>query len=378
MKARDGRIHLPTGVSYRYLVLPGTGKLTLPTARKVEELRRGGAAVYMPVPIEGTPGLEGYPEADETVRRMALNWPLLPARGWAEVFGKDGLIPDFEGEDLHWIHRRTGDLDIYFMANPTHKKLKRRCVFRMEGKTPELWNPETGKVHALRNIQETDGRITVELDFEPVQSWFIVFSEKSSRISREPDPVHARWEAAGAVQGPWEVRFDTRWGGPDEALVLDDLKDWRQHPDSGIRYYSGTAVYRTSFQAETYRLPTHLDLGEVEVVARVRLNGEDCGIAWKPPYKVDISKAVRAGNNELEVDIANTWVNRMIGDEHLPLDAGWKNWETLEGWPDWFLMGQSSPTGRYTFTTARHYTRESPLQRSGLLGPVRLLNDNRN
>ena len=106
---------------------------------------------------------------------------------------------------------------------------------------------------------------------------------------------------------------------------------------------------------------------------RLWLNGEDCGIAWKPPYRVDISHAVREGDNELEVDIANTWVNRMIGDEHLPPDAGWKNWETLEDWPDWFLQGQPSPAGRYTFTTARHYTRESPLQSSGLLGPVRVL-----
>ena len=120
----------------------------------------------------------------------------------------------------------------------------------------------------------------------------------------------------------------------------------------------------------------HLDLGGVEVVARVRLNGQNCGIAWKPPFTVDIRLAVREGDNELEVDVANTWVNRMIGDEHLPLDASWKNWETLDGWPDWFLQGHPSSTGRYTFTTARHYTRESQLQSSGLLGPVRMLKTN--
>jgi hypothetical protein len=373
MESRDGRIHLPTGVSYRYLVLPRTGKLTLAAARKVEELRRGGAAVYTPAPVKGTPGLEGYPEADETVQRMARNWQLLPAGGWAEVFRADGLAPDFEGEGLHWIHRRSGDLDIYFVANPAHEKLRRSCIFRIQGKTPALWNPETGRVHALDYVEETGDRMAVELAFEPAQSWFIVFSGKPSRLSRDSDPLAAGWEVTGELQGPWEVQFDPRWGGPADPIELEGLLDWSRHPDSCIRYYSGTASYRSSFEAEASRLPTHVDLGEVKVVGRVRLNGEDCGIAWKPPYRVDISRAVRQGDNQLEVEIANTWVNRMIGDEQLPPDAGWKNWETLEGWPDWFLEGRSSPTGRYTFTTARHYSRESPLQRSGLLGPVRLL-----
>jgi hypothetical protein len=108
-------------------------------------------------------------------------------------------------------------------------------------------------------------------------------------------------------------------------------------------------------------------------MARVRLNGKDCGVAWKPPYRVDISHALKAGQNKLEIEVVNTWVNRMIGDEQLPLDAEWKDWETLVNWPDWFKEGRPSPTGRYTFTTARHYGKESPLMPSGLLGPVRVL-----
>lgn len=373
MEARDGRIHLPSGASYRYLVLPPTGELTLPVAQKVDSLRRGGAAIYMTVPIKGTPGLEGYPEADERVRQMARNWQMLPGGGWEEVFADDNLEPDFEGEGLHWIHRRYGDLDIYFVANPLHEKLERRCMFRIQGKTPALWNPETGMIHSLRYAVQTGGRVAVELAFERAQSWFIVFADEPPRGAAEPDPLDTRWEDITALEGPWMVRFDPEWGGPAEAVHFRVLADWSQHPDSGIRYYSGTTTYRTVFQAEASRLPTHLDLGQVQVIARVRLNGKDCGIAWKPPFRVDVSQAVREGDNQLEIDIANTWVNRMIGDEHLPPDARWKNWETLEQWPEWFRQGRSSPTGRYTFTTARHYTRESPLQRSGLLGPVRML-----
>jgi hypothetical protein len=108
-------------------------------------------------------------------------------------------------------------------------------------------------------------------------------------------------------------------------------------------------------------------------MARVTLNGKKCGIAWKPPYGVDIRDALRPGRNELEIEVVNTWVNRMIGDEQLPLDAQWKDWETLLEWPEWFEKGEKSPTGRYTFTTARHYGKDSPLMPSGLLGPVRIM-----
>jgi hypothetical protein len=378
MEAGEDGISLPTGVSYRYLVLPGTDKLTLSTAQKVEELRQAGAVIYMTLPIAGTPGLEGYPEADETVRQMAGNWQMLPAGGWREVFGKDRLKPDFEGEGLNWIHRRSGSRDVYFVANPSHDRLDRRCVFRIQGKSPSLWNPETGEIHSLRHVEETgDHRIAVELSFGPSQSWFIVFTEKGSRGPLKPDPVDIRWKTITEVEGPWRVLYDPEWGGPAGAVDFDVLPDWSLHPDSGIRYYSGTATYHASFHAKAPQLPTHLDLGLVKVIARVSLNGKDCGIAWKPPYRVDISQAVREGDNELVIEVANTWVNRMIGDERLPPDASWKNWETLEEWPEWFREGRSSPTGRYTFTTARHYTKDSPLQSSGLLGPVTLMRPER-
>jgi hypothetical protein len=378
MEAVDGRIHLPTGVSYRYLVLPGSDRLTLPTAKKVEALRREGAVIYMTVPIVGTPGLEGYPEADETVRQMARDWRLLPEGSWNEVFREDRLNPDFEGEGLHWIHRRFGSRDVYFVANPSQDKLERRCLFRIRGKFPSLWNPETGEIHSLRHVEETgDHRIAVELAFEPAQSWFVVFTEKRFQGPYRPDPLDTRMETITEVRGPWRVRFDPGWGGPAGVVDFDKLTDWSLHPDSGIRYYSGTATYHTSFQVKASGFPSHLDLGNVKVIARVSLNGKDCGIAWKPPFRVDISQAVREGENELVIEVANTWVNRMIGDERLPLDASWKNWETLEEWPEWFREGRSSPTGRYTFTTVRHYTKESPLQCSGLLGPVTLMRHER-
>ncbi|MCU0963270.1 MAG: hypothetical protein MUF48_24525 [Pirellulaceae bacterium] len=115
-----------------------------------------------------------------------------------------------------------------------------------------------------------------------------------------------------------------------------------------------------------------MNLGRVEVMAQVRLNGKDCGIVWKPPYRVPITDAVRPGQNHLEIAVVNLWINRLIGDEQLPVDSTWKDFETLAQWPAWFQGGQPRPSGRYTFTTCKHYQADTPLAESGLLGPVHL------
>ena len=375
MKVEDGLVHLPTGVKYRHLVLPKSGRITLTTACKIEELHKAGASVYLQEPIVGTPGLEGYPEANDKVKQMAKAWPLLPGGSWNEVFAAEGLEPDFEGDDIRWIHRRTKDADIYFLANSKREDVKRECTFRVTGKTPQLWDPETGRTFAIPAVKQTDGRTTARLEFEPWQSWFVVFRDKStSRPETNPFPA---WHTVQDITGNWSLTFDPAWG-PKDALAIDGLRSWSENPDPLVKYYSGTATYEKQFGvSKSLELDGTrrycLDLGKVEVMAHVTLNGKDCGITWKPLYRVDITHALVPGQNRLEVEVVNTWVNRMIGDEQFPLDAKWKDWETLLEWPDWFRQGRRSPTGRYTFTTARHYEKDSPLQPSGLLGPVRIL-----
>ncbi|MFM7183138.1 MAG: glycosyl hydrolase [Verrucomicrobiales bacterium] len=372
----DGRIHLPSGISYRYLVLPRSGRLTLPVARKIGELREAGAAIFLQAPITGTPGLEGYPQANDEVKKLAANWPLLPKSGWNEVFTADRIPPDFEGEGLKWLHRRTGNTEIYFVANTRPEPVERECLFRSTGKAGELWNPETGEIHALPSTPDPDGRTRAKLRFSPAQSWFVVFRDQPGAARPTHNPF-AEWKPIQPIDGAWSLSFDPAWG-TKETLKLDRLASWSEHTDPLVRYYSGTATYRTTFELSDAvptdgRIPLRLDLGQVEVVARVKLNGKDCGIAWKPPYQVDASGALRPGSNALEIEVANTWNNRLIGDEHLPLDSKWKNPETLLEWPDWFRKAQRAPGGRFTFTTNRHYTKDSPLQPAGLLGPVRIL-----
>jgi hypothetical protein len=372
---KEGRLVLPSGASYRYLQLPDSDRMTLPLARKIRELVAGGARVIGGKRPKGTPGLTDFPRGDAEVEKIAAElWDTNRAgsgQQLAEIFTRDALKPDFEGADLHYIHRRVGEVDIYFVSHQENRPRDATCTFRVSGRLPELWDPETGAVRELPEFEEKDGRISVPLRFEPMQSWFVVFRKEVR--GRMPEVGKKNWPEYRPLQeigGPWQVSFDPKWGGPKEEVTFGQLTDWSKNPDARIHYYSGTATYSCKFQISDLRSQIFLDLGAVEVMARVRLNGRDCGIAWKPPYLVDISGAARTGENSLEVAAVNLWINRLIGDEQLPLDGNWKDFETLREWPEWFRKGEPRPSGRYTFTTCRHYKKDSPLVPSGLLGPV--------
>jgi alpha-L-rhamnosidase len=179
------------------------------------------------------------------------------------------------------------------------------------------------------------------------------------------------------ITGPWEVAFDPKWGGPAK-VNFNQLEDWVNRPEEGIKFYSGEATYRKTFKSEfNFKAPQlriYLDLGQVAAMAEVKLNGKNLGVLWTPPYRVDVTDALNsAGDNTLEVKVVNLWVNRLIGDEHLPEDSPREPDGSMKSWPKWIEDGQSSPTGRYTFASRRIWTKDDPLIKSGLLGPVRLL-----
>ena len=180
-----------------------------------------------------------------------------------------------------------------------------------------------------------------------------------------------------AIKGPWQVAFDPTWGGPQD-VTFPELQDWSTHTDDGIRFYSGTAVYKKTFQfspspALNRNSRVYLDLGRVATLADVRLNGEDLGVLWNSPYRVDATGALKPGENILEVSIINVWTNRLIGDEHLPADSERDAVGVIKTWPQWVLDRQKSPTGRFTFTSARQWEKDSTLLQSGLLGPVQFI-----
>jgi hypothetical protein len=174
----------------------------------------------------------------------------------------------------------------------------------------------------------------------------------------------------------WTVRFPPGWGAPEQ-IDLPRLLSWPEHLDPGIRYFSGTGTYQKSFSLPASWLGTDrrvwLDLGHVEVMAEVFVNGEDLGVLWCEPYRVDITDAVRAGENAMELRVTNLWPNRLIGDAQFPDDVEW-NGNALRQWPDWMRNNEPRPVPqRLTFTTWKHWDRDDELLPSGLIGPVRIL-----
>jgi hypothetical protein len=211
------------------------------------------------------------------------------------------------------------------------------------------------------------------LRFDPNGSLFVLFRKSANK--KEATGTKTRnwldYAETQQIEGPWQVSFDPKWGGPAKPLTFEKLADWSRRPEEQIRFYSGTATYRTAFQCRQKTGPrTFLNLGQVEVMAEVLLNGRNLGVVWKPPFRVEITDALKAGENSLEIRAVNLWINRMIGDEQLSEDSDRNPSGNLKSWPAWLREGKPSPTGRYTFTSWRLWKRGDQLAESGLLGPV--------
>ena len=611
MTVKDGRIVLPDGMSYRLLVLPDVNTMTPQLLRKIKELVQAGATVLGPRPLK-SPSLTDYPKCDEEVKQLADEL-------WADCDGKSvkehpvgqgriacgmtpeellarlGTKPDFTNHArLNCLHRAVDGMDLYFVANPHSYEVREACTFRISGKRPELWRPDTGRIERAAIFSEKDGVTTIPMSFEPSGSVFVVFRksvdsfdpivalardgkpivaagdlgpkivvkkavygvlddpqrtrdvrakvqervdsgdrslsvaqlaqgddpaflvvktlvveyaiedktftakgrdsdivhltgeapeiviEKATygvpgdpqrtrdvqaqlqhlvdtgeatfevarmaqdgdpaqgivktlvleytvggqhktatgtdpytmslslqpnspeqiadiRCNAEGKPIVEAWQsgryelktASGKTQtveaaslplpltleGPWEVQFAPNWGAP-EHVSLDKLISWSDHPDTGVKYFSGTANYTKTVNVPAGLLANdrrlYLDLGNVQVMAQVKLNGDDLGTLWKPPFRLDITDLAKPGDNALEVKVVNLWVNRLIGDEQLPEDSPRNPDGTLKEWPQWLNENKPSPTGRFTFTTWRLWKKDAPLQPSGLIGPVTL------
>lgn len=231
-----------------------------------------------------------------------------------------------------------------------------------------FWFRIAGEISPLLGLRRTPQGLVVEVD-QAGEFELRTAAGESARINVAELPEPA------TLPGPWRVAFTPGWGAP-EAITLDQPRSLSLHDEPGVRYYSGTATYTTSFRAPAAMLlpgrRVSLDLGRVAVNAQVLLNGRDLGLLWHEPYRLDVTEALRVGENQLELRVTNLWINRMIGDEQLPEDSRRHGNGTLIEWPDWLETGAPSPTGRLTFTSWRLWGKDSPLVESGLLGPVTL------
>ncbi|MEI8291450.1 MAG: glycosyl hydrolase [Verrucomicrobiota bacterium] len=526
---KNGRLTLASGANYAALVLPQTDSdLTPPLLERIGKLVRDGATVIGSRP-QHSPSLTDFPGCDQRVKQLAdALWGkcdgtnlqenvvgkgrVVWGKSLPEVFAAPGLKPDFEFTNasaarLAYCHRLAGDVDIYFVSNQRRQFDSAECTFRVTGRIPELWHPETGAIETAPVWRIQDGRTQVQLNFQPAESVFVIFRRPANHadhvvavsgsmktaspvlpkleiqravyaatedadgmdvtaklaglisdgqlvvtvnngvLGRDPAVNRKKelrvdytlagkpgqtivpentaltlpetlvasrppqWETGVAadgsavvkvwsdgvvtlstasgktlqasasglpapqeISGAWKLNFPPNWGAPP-AIALDKLISWTEHPNDGVRYFSGTAAYEREIEISADRLTAGrelwLDLGAVKNFAEVTLNGQDFGVLWKPPFRVNVTQAAKPGVNKLVVKVTNLWPNRLVGDEQLPDDREW-NGKQLKAWPQWFLDGKPSPTGRLTFTTWHHWLKDSPLLESGLLGPVML------
>lgn len=373
LTVEDGGFSLPSGMRYRVLVLPNHAILSMGALEKVRQLVREGGTVLGPKPAR-TASLSGYPGAEKAFLRMAdeLWGKAEPSKTGERGTGKgrivwgrsaraflqvNGVAPDCEwegeAEDYGFIHRRTEEADIYFVSSRRETPVEGYFKFRVSGRQPELWNPLTGKIRNAAAFAQRDGRTALPLTFAPYGSWFVVFRGDIAPTAEGGAMTNGETVTPLLdLDGSWTVAFDPEWGG-EKSVVFDTLESWTARPEAGIRFYAGTAVYRKTFTMPEAALSSGkrllLDLGDVREMAGVRLNGKEMGVLWTPPFRADISGAVRAGGNQLEVEVVNNWPNRLIGDAGLP------------------------PEHRHTRTNVTKFTADSPLIVSGLLGPVRVM-----
>ena len=397
MRVEKGELVLPSGMHYRILALPDSRRMSLAMLEKIGSLVAEGATVVGRKPDKAMGLAEGTDVDGRVKARAAEIWKHGALEmSVAEALRTKGIQPDFvcPQSGITYIHRRyDGGEDAYFVAGQGTTGATVRCSFRQEGRVPELWKPETGETADAAQWRIHDGRTDVTLDFDPSGSVFVVFRRPAkgvtcaSRRTRQ-EIVHER-----PLTGGWEVTFPSGWGAP-EKLHLDSLCSWTDAPDDGVRYFSGTANYRYRIENGEWRIENGnriiLDLGEVREFAEVTVNGVAYPILWKPPFRVDITDAIcqppttnhqlpttsyhlPTTNYQLDISIrvTNLWPNRLIGDEHLPPDREWKpGRKSLKEIPEWVKRGERSPTGRFTFTTWHHWTKDDKLIPSGLLGPV--------
>ena len=366
MTVKDGLLTLPHGTQYKVLVLPKQETMRPELLAKIKELVAQGAVVLGPAPTH-SPSLQNYPEADKQVSQMADElWGnatsekgtnrygkgmVLNGYTMQEVFDMIQCVPDCKVEadaPIMYGHRTVNGIEVYFLTNQSDKTITVNPEFRVSGLQPEWWQPATGEMRNLPAYIQGKNTTVVPLKLEPLESAFIVFrmpAGKSSLSAVEDNfPLSS---VIAEINNDWTVSFDKNMRG-EESVKFDVLKDWSTVEDENIKYYSGTAVYTNSFTLNS--LPKneaiYINLNKVGVMAKVKVNDSYVGGLWTAPYRLDISEFVKEGENKLEIEVVNTWVNRLIGDSRLPVDQR----------PTW------SPQNPFTPTSA--------LMPSGLMGPV--------
>jgi hypothetical protein len=358
LEVKNGKLVTPSGMSYRMLYLDGNARqMSLPVLRKIARLARAGAVIGGVKP-ESTPSLmddqqefsqlveevwgsgKANVQSGKSVKAMVSDLNIQPDFSYTSTQGSPNVL---------FVHRKLPNGEIYWINNRNDTTVNIQASFRVAGKVPEIWHAESGKKEPV-SYSIADGRTTVPLELTNNDAVFIVFRTAATKTSvvlpQKTSKVFA------TLSGSWDVAFQADRGAPATAR-FDSLISYTRNVDAGIKYFSGTATYtkvidvpsRKGHPGDQY----WLDLGDVKNIAEVLINGKNIGTAWKKPFKVDITNAIKPGKNNLTIKVTNLWVNRLIGDQ------------------------QPGTTQKITYTTMQFYGAKSPLLPSGLLGPVKIV-----
>ena len=325
ISVKDGLFTTPEGVTWKVLWVPSRKWMSDAVKAKLSEFAKCGGRVV-------------YGGVKEVVEGIA---PDVTCTGDGPSDWRKGERP------IEWLHRRDETADWYFVSPNGMDAYSGEVTFRMEGDVT-VWDPVTGTCSVPEIPHVEEGSTTVKLDLAPAESVFVVFARGSDKIVASPTeaPRGSGALAASIPLAGWTLSFPAGWGAP-ASLKLERLASWTDLPigEEG-RHFSGTATYTATFDGKS-GAPLTLDLGEVETVADVFVNGQKARTLWTPPYRCEIGNLVKDGVNELRVDVTSTWFNRLAYDAGLPE----KDRKT------WTIAGPKKGT---------------PPKPAGLLGPVKL------
>jgi hypothetical protein len=361
LTAENGKLVLPSGQSYRVMLLPDKVDISLEVLKSLEKLVSGGAVIIGRRP-ERTTSLKNYPECDAEVKSIAdklwgkcdgekifsnrygegtIYW----GKSVKQVLEELNVGPDFEvketdNRDQHidYIHRKTVAEDIYFVSNSSQSEQEIKCTFRVDkSMVPELWDAESGLIQRDVKFSKVKNGISIEMIMNPVSSRFVVFRNSTSGKNdaglkydlqygfHKNQNSETNYEPID-ISADWDVSFNPDMGGP-KSFRFEKLISWSDIDEKGIKYYSGSATYTRNFIVKEKVLSkgteAYVNFGDIQEMARVFINGKDCGIVWTPPYKALITPYLKAGSNTITVQVTNTWNNRIVGDLTYPDDKAY-------------------------------------------------------
>jgi hypothetical protein len=386
-----GRLVLPSGQSYKLMQIPDRDKISLDVLKQLDKLVYNGAIIIGQKP-QLSSSLKDYPQCDREVQAIAnkmwgdcdgqkvlshkygkgvIYW----GKSIKQVLEEIHVAPDMDvvGIDntdghIDYLHRKTNTEEIYFVSNSKPVREKVTVVFRVDKEMiPELWDAETGVIQRNVKYVKAKNGIQIELVLDPVASRFVIFKSRGAKMHGNNIPGYdlqfgfqqSRKEEAKKdidISYNWNIRFNPALGGP-VSYHLDSLVSWDDIKDEGIKYYSGIASYETAFNVHANSITTgtkaFVVFDNVQEIAKVSVNGKDCGIVWTLPYKAEITKHLKAGSNQIVVQVANSWNNRLVGDVSNP------------------------DKKQYTKTNIKYKVKaNSPLLKSGLIGKAHVIFQN--